>query len=214
MEITKLCKSTAAIGIVGCFLIGNAQAASVDFVDPTGGTVASGSTYMVDPAATSFTLEVWAMGVPGGVGAGGAGGFDFTATWDTPGFMSVNPTTNVTYQADFDSFGATTSTPSQLITPFNALRAGIPDRFGDFLLATVTFDILDITLGSGLTLAPNDFGILMNDTSSLVADWSTINVSAVPLPAAVWLLGSGLIGLAAVARRNKTGPQESEALPA
>ncbi len=31
-----------------------------------------------------------------------------------------------------------------------------------------------------------------------------INVSAVPVPAAVWLFGSGLLGLAGIARRNKT----------
>jgi hypothetical protein len=30
-----------------------------------------------------------------------------------------------------------------------------------------------------------------------------VQVSAVPVPAAVWLFGSGLIGLAAVARRKK-----------
>ncbi len=33
----------------------------------------------------------------------------------------------------------------------------------------------------------------------------TVNVSAVPVPAAVWLLGSGLFGLLAVARRKNTG---------
>ena len=34
--------------------------------------------------------------------------------------------------------------------------------------------------------------------------WSTTAYSAVPVPAAVWLFGSGLFGLLWVARRNKT----------
>ena len=33
--------------------------------------------------------------------------------------------------------------------------------------------------------------------------WTTLSVSAVPVPAAVWLFGSGLLGLVGVARRKK-----------
>jgi hypothetical protein len=37
-----------------------------------------------------------------------------------------------------------------------------------------------------------------------LATWvATSNVSAVPVPAAVWLFGSGLIGLVGFARREK-----------
>jgi hypothetical protein len=34
--------------------------------------------------------------------------------------------------------------------------------------------------------------------------WNSAAVSAVPVPAAVWLFGSGLLGLAGVARRKQS----------
>jgi len=41
-------------------------------------------------------------------------------------------------------------------------------------------------------------------TNYLIDNVSRSSISAVPLPAAVWLFGSGLIGLASFARRKKT----------
>ena len=45
----------------------------------------------------------------------------------------------------------------------------------------------------------NDYWILDLDT----ADYS-LSITAVPVPAAVWLFGSGLLGLAGIARRKQT----------
>jgi hypothetical protein len=43
-----------------------------------------------------------------------------------------------------------------------------------------------------------------DDFDMLFGDWqTTISLTAVPVPAAVWLFGSGLLGLAGVARRNR-----------
>ena len=57
----------------------------------------------------------------------------------------------------------------------------------------------------GDTTAGGTFDVLSFDTSTMdnrtMAVWT---VSAVPLPAAVWLFGSGLIGLIGIARRNKS----------
>lgn len=53
----------------------------------------------------------------------------------------------------------------------------------------------DFNLGfDSITLSSQDFGFLFN-----VDD---ITVSAVPLPAAVWLFASGLLGLAGISRRT------------
>lgn len=43
-----------------------------------------------------------------------------------------------------------------------------------------------------------------SDTLNFTLDGNTITVSPVPVPAAVWLFGSGLIGLAGLARRHMT----------
>jgi len=42
----------------------------------------------------------------------------------------------------------------------------------------------------------------------------TVNVSAVPIPAAVWLLGSGLIGLAGIRKRQRKQIFSAESMPA
>lgn len=39
-------------------------------------------------------------------------------------------------------------------------------------------------------------------TYTIAGTWGALNVTTVPVPAAVWLFGSGLIGLAGVARRK------------
>ena len=66
-------------------------------------------------------------------------------------------------------------------------------------------DALDFSLYSDLTGIPassfDAAGKLINLEGNVVQDLSA--VSAVPVPAAVWLFGSGLLGLMAVARRKR-----------
>jgi len=78
------------------------------------------------------------------------------------------------------------------------------DVIGDFVIATVEFQA--IGTGSSLLLLTelgiNPFasgGSLINPN---FAD-ASVNVSAVPVPAAVWLFGSGLLGLAGIARSRR-----------
>jgi hypothetical protein len=54
---------------------------------------------------------------------------------------------------------------------------------------------------SSLGLSPGTYEWTWGSDAS--ADSYTLNVGAVPIPAAVWLFGSGLLGLIGVARRKK-----------
>lgn len=56
----------------------------------------------------------------------------------------------------------------------------------------------------GYEIAYSQLGTLHIDTATGVASLSTGPVSAVPVPAAAWLLGSGVVGLVGVARRRKS----------
>ena len=79
---------------------------------------------------------------------------------------------------------------------------GIPMWDGPFVGNNANFDILSMTMiqieyGADFTIPANcDFG---GDICVIVDD-----IGSVPVPAAVWLFGSGLLGLIAMARRKQS----------
>lgn len=70
---------------------------------------------------------------------------------------------------------------------------------GSFSLATLIFDTLSVGV-SPLSIEVISLGDAYGD--SLAADLGSGCVSVVPVPGAVWLLGSGLLGLMGVRRRK------------
>ena len=115
----------------------------------------------------------------------------------------------LTYSFTFDNFtidntNSTLSNSLSGVVPFTT-TAFTPFSGGDgFLLARYDADntvFLNIDLG-GVNLVQ---GSLTGCTGSCqaLALGSWLRTSAVPVPGAVWLFGSGLIGLIGVARRKK-----------
>ena len=59
--------------------------------------------------------------------------------------------------------------------------------------------------GGGFDPTPGTWEFSGQTASDITFSWSSSNnTTVIPVPAAVWLFGSGLIGLAGIARRNKS----------
>jgi hypothetical protein len=73
---------------------------------------------------------------------------------------------------------------------------------GAFVVATVEF--LAVGLGaSNLTLSEAAGNPWASDGSSINPTFANGSVTVVPIPAAMWLFGSGLVGLIGISRRKK-----------
>jgi len=183
-------------GLASLVMVSQANAATVQ-IDPGSITVVNGST---------FTLTVEGIGFPATNGGG------FSLTWDTTA-LALNTTdteidaTLITTGFNFNSVfidqglgtldvintaffvPAVSGGPFDLaVLSFTALNPGVTITDLDFFVNQTTWvDENDIDLAS----QPNYVG-------------ATVTVSAVPVPAAAWLFGSGLIGMVGIARRRKT----------
>ncbi|MEM9384446.1 MAG: VPLPA-CTERM sorting domain-containing protein [Pseudomonadota bacterium] len=81
---------------------------------------------------------------------------------------------------------------------------------GVLLVPDIGGDFLDLMANDSLTggpfeipLGPGDYSIVIQQTGEDFTGWSfDFQVSAVPLPAAAWLFGAGLLSLLGVGRRR------------
>ena len=213
----KYTKLVAAMGIT--LFAGTAQAAQLatngdletgSFADgnwavfPNGGTI-----NVISPGsdasgpASNYAAQLSALGQPIGVtlkmanvGAGQlTAGQDFTVNFDWFGSNGIGGVLDVRVFSELSGGGVSktdilaggTAIPS-IWTEFGAvnLTAG-PDVSGGVTLEVTAICGADAGCFSNIFL----------DNVSITAD-----VSAVPVPAAVWLFGSGLLGLIGVARRK------------
>ncbi|MCK5262527.1 MAG: hypothetical protein KAJ92_02525 [Gammaproteobacteria bacterium] len=107
---------------------------------------------------------------------------------------------------DFGGAGINTGTIDNVAGTVNGIMVNALSAVtGDFTVATIQFQtIAGFGSTSGLTLTEYALNPWASGGSAINPTFVGGNVSVVPVPAAVWLFGSGLIGLIVTARRKYT----------
>jgi hypothetical protein len=116
--------------------------------------------------------------------------------------------------AMFDDSDTSFTAPLAVPLPSLVTISG-PDGFGDFTATNISANTLTLTGNNWFILGVNSGGSWSGDTGAncspttnsctvTFADGTVLSVDTqiVPVPAAVWLFGSGLLGLVGVARRR------------
>ncbi|MEH6591277.1 MAG: VPLPA-CTERM sorting domain-containing protein [Halioglobus sp.] len=122
--------------------------------------------------------------------------------WESIGYWSVGPSSETT----------------EAVMTFSGERTGLSLLWGSVdSYNSIEFykngDVVDTVLGSSVeTLAPNGLDAALVSISAVTFDevhfisdtnaFEFSNVAAVPVPAAVWLFGSALLGLAGIKRKR------------
>jgi len=167
------------------------------------GTIGWGASSTNVNVSDSFTVDIVGTGFTSNVDGGGVN-FAFNS--------SVLNVTSISINENVWNLGAGINTGT--INNVSGVVSGISvnawdDVLGDFTMASVTFQ----AIGSGVSsLLISEWGInpwasggsLLNpDFAAASVTVAEAPISAVPVPAAVWLFGSGLIGLLGFAKRKK-----------
>lgn len=164
---------------------------TVSFTQSSLINVSQGNNLTVDLVGTNFTV--------------GPDGVAFSLAWDPLVLSYVN--TSVANPPWDTSFVSDTSKASGIVD-FVFLNKSIGDAGANFAITSFTFNVLG-NPGSATPLTLSNFS---NDVGFEAPGGVLINVNyvnslvqVVPVPAAAWLFGSGLLGLVGMKRMRKTG---------
>ena len=135
--------------------------------------------------------------------------FDDAATINGSGVITGG-NVSVIFGSPYSVFGQTlvgglidfTGSPSYLAVNTNADSLALAGGNSNFIVGLCSAGTCYADDGSGTAGWPNTFtlGYSVNESQAYAVDVKV--VPAVPVPAAAWLFGSGLIGLVGVARRR------------
>jgi len=209
---------TSAMAAAMLLCIGTAQAATVELVDNGGFETGDFTGWVqespqgndtkavtnVNPASGIYSANLnCSAGVPcdsllksanKGIGVVTAGQ-EITVSFDYRGIQADGGVIFAELFSETDSGGVS---KSELITGGPLFGAG--DNWQNFSITTT----LGLDVSGGVTLLlKSGCGGAASCVSDAYFDNASMTVAAVPVPAAVWLFGSGLLGLIGVARRKK-----------
>ena len=168
------------------------------------------STTTVD-ANESFTLIVGGSGFPANINFG-----SLTLSW-TSTLLNLT-TTDIQIEAELAALGftgtfigtdAVLGPGSADITMDTPIGAPVPTTGGNIDFFTLGFTAtaaMNLATETIISSGANSAGGFL-DGSNLpitIEPYGSATLNAVPVPSAVWLFGSGLIGLAGIARRSNT----------
>ena len=191
-------KIITSLAFVACTSV--AQAATIT-VNPFSPTVDDGDVFNISIVGTDFT-----------VGSGGTIGGGFSLAWD-PSILTLQSSA-LTFSGDqlFGQSGVVDNAAGTWtnadVTSFNGTT------LADFEIATLTFLAANTTANPLVSPTDVTIGLFDNGSDRLWADsdgfvdvnptfiGGSVTVNPVPVPAAVWLFGSGILGLIGVARRR------------
>lgn len=190
--MNKRTASTVA-SLLMAFSLSSADAGSIYFSDPSPDLV-PGAVFTLDLMA-DFTSEA-TLG----------GGIDFFFDDSIIAFQSFTfATTTLSLDPDFGRLPDVLSGELEGLAFGNFAGIGTAGRVGTFTFEALTAG--SMTLTADTTSDPLKGGAFISDVTfseqAMTFGNVTVAVNAVPVPAAVWLFGSGLLGLVGVARRAK-----------
>jgi hypothetical protein len=189
---------TRILTLVGYFIFASVplNAAATYVIDFGTGLAGSGGTINAAGSTISGTnIHIGSMNVQGTASSDGTylvdALLDFNTGANTISIVGDITTLGITgdslLSGSFTSFGY-----NVYPGPTEVFSANGPDRKSNALLAA-----LGIPLNTPFTF----FGFSIQTANGLVTSTDIINTAVVPAPAAIWLFGSGLLGLAGIARR-------------
>jgi hypothetical protein len=199
---------TTAVLAVGLMVSGFSASAALIYMSPSSQLVANNA---------SFSVDILAEGLPEGT-SGGALDLSWSAaamTLDSVFLATTDPADNGggLFPGPWDPESSFFSGPGTIgIGSLTSLFVGsFTGVAGDQPIARLNF-----TLGAGVTNATINVAAAaiggtwsawdgINDPYDFTNDYegAVVNpVSAIPVPAAIWLFGSGVVGLVGVARRR------------